>query len=65
MLPSISKECLVNGYPDVATRITGYELQQKGVGDCSVLCSLAVTAHHEFKHQYSQRLISNNIFPQD
>jgi calpain-7 len=22
-----------------------------------------VTAHHEFKHQYKTRLISNNIFP--
>ena len=27
VLPKISKECLVNGVPDVATRITGYELQ--------------------------------------
>jgi len=55
----------VNGIPDVATNITGYEIHQKKVGDCSVLCSLAVAAHHEFKHNHQVRLISNKIFPQD
>jgi calpain-7 len=55
----------VRGVPDVATAITGYEIMQKGVGDCSVLSSLAVTAHHEFKHHHKLRLISGNIFPQD
>jgi len=53
----------VRGVPDVATSITGYEIMQKKVGDCSVLSSLAVTAHHEFKHQHKTRLISGNIFP--
>lgn len=38
---------------------------QEKVGDCSVLSSLAVTAHHEFKHHHKTRLISCNIFPQD
>jgi len=42
----------VRGVPDVATQITGYEIMQKKVGDCSVLSSLAVCAHHEFKHNY-------------
>ena len=42
----------VRGVPDVATGITGYEIMQKKVGDCSVLSSLAVTAHHEWKHQH-------------
>lgn len=54
-----------NGVPVVADQITGYEIMQKSVGDCSVLCSLAVTAHHEFKHQHKIRLISSNIYPQD
>jgi hypothetical protein len=53
----------VNGVPDVATGITGYEIKQEKVGDCSVLSSLAVAAHHEFKHHHKMRLISANIFP--
>lgn len=53
----------VNGVPDVATQITGYEVKQKQVGDCSVLCSLAVTAHHEFKFNHQVKLISNHIYP--
>ena len=53
----------IGGVPDVASGITGYEIVQKKVGDCSVLSSLAVTAHHEFKHQHRVRLLSNNIFP--
>ena len=61
----LDKKYFVNGYPDIATHITGYEIMQKGVGDCSVLSSLAVSAHHEFKSNHSVRLISNNIYPQD
>ena len=38
---------------------------QNKVGDCSVLSSLAVAAHYEFKHKYQKRLISNKIYPQD
>lgn len=53
----------VRGVPVVADQITGFEIMQKGVGDCSVLSSLAVTAHHELKHNHSMRLISCNIFP--
>mmetsp|Transcript_9346 Transcript_9346/g.14129 ORF Transcript_9346/g.14129 Transcript_9346/m.14129 type:complete len:205 (+) Transcript_9346:371-985(+) len=53
----------VNGYPQVAHEITGYEIMQKKIGDCSVLSSLAVTAHHEWKSGYRERLISNHIFP--
>ena len=33
----------------IADEITGYEVQQKEVGDCSVLSSLAVAAHYEYK----------------
>ena len=36
---------------------------QKSVGDCSVLCSLAVMAHHELKLNYKSRLVSCNIYP--
>ena len=59
----LDSKYFVKGVPDVATGITGYEIMQKGVGDCSVLSSLAVTAHHEFKHQHKVRLISCNIYP--
>lgn len=59
----ISSEFLINGMPDIATQITGYEVQQKQVGDCSVLSSLAVAAHYEFKHKWTKKLISWNIFP--
>ena len=62
---ALDRKLFVNGLPDVATNITGFEIKQNSVGDCSVLSSLAVCAHHEFKHQYKQRLISCNIFPQD
>jgi hypothetical protein len=46
----IDSKHFVRGVPDIATAITGYEIKQSGVGDCSVLSSLAVAAHHEFKH---------------
>ena len=59
----LNKSNYVQGVPDVATKITGYEIKQKGVGDCSVLCSLAVTAHHEMKHDYKVKIISSKIFP--
>ena len=61
----ISREQLVNGMPDIATEINGYEVMQKQVGDCSVLSSLAVAAHFEFKHKYNRKLISWNLYPQD
>ena len=61
----LDKKYFVNGVPDVATKITGFEIMQENVGDCSVLSSLAVCAHHEFKHNHQMRLISCNIFPQD
>lgn len=51
--------------PDVATQINGYEITQKQVGDCSVLSSLAVAAHLEFKSGYKKKLISWLIYPQD
>lgn len=47
------------GRPDVATNITGYEVMQRKVGDCSVLSSLAVAAHYEFKLKHQKRLISS------
>jgi len=52
LIDVLDKQYYINGLPDVASQITGYEVQQKGVGDCSVLCSLAVTAHHEFKFNH-------------
>ena len=55
----------INGKPDIATEINGFEVMQKQVSDCSVLCSLAVCAHFEFKHKYTTKLISQNIYPQD
>lgn len=59
----LDKKYFVNGLPDVANGITGFEIMQKGVGDCSVLSSLAVCAHHEFKKGHKVRLISCNIYP--
>ena len=35
------------------------------MGDCSVLSSLAVAAHLEFKSGYKKKLISWLIYPQD
>ena len=64
-IDTISSDQFVNGKPDIATQINGYEVMQKQIGDCSVLSSLAVAAHFELKHQYKKRLISNKIFPQD
>ena len=55
----IDKKFYVNGTPDVATQITGYEIMQRKIGDCSVLSSLAVAAHYEFKHKHSRRIISS------
>jgi len=42
---TVSSEFYANGMPDIATNIIGYEVMQRGVGDCSVLSSLAVCAH--------------------
>jgi len=55
----------INGKPDVATGITGYEIMQRKIGDCSVLSSLAVSAHFELKMQYKKRIISCQLYPQD
>lgn len=38
--------------------------RQNLVGDCSVVASLAVAAHFEFKHNYTRKLVTNKIFPQ-
>ena len=51
--------------PDIATQVNGYEVMQKQVGDCSVLSALAVAAHFELKSNYTKRIITKNIFPQD
>lgn len=59
----LDKSHFKNGVPVVATGVTGYEIMQKGVGDCSVLTSIAVAAHHEFKFQHKVRLITDKIFP--
>ena len=64
-IDTISSDQFINGKPDIATNINGYEVMQKQIGDCSVLSSLAVAAHYELKHQYRKKLISNKIFPQD
>ena len=61
----LDRSHFVNGVPDVATGVTGYEIMQKKVGDCSVLSSMAVAAHHEFKFGHKVRLITDKIFPQD
>jgi hypothetical protein len=57
----ISSDMFRNGCPDVATDINGYEVSQRQVGDCSVLSSLAVAAHWEFKTK--RKLISWLIYP--
>ena len=49
----------------VANEINGYEVTQNAVGDCSVVSSLAVAAHYEFKHKYTRRILSSLIYPQD
>lgn len=61
----IDPKLYVNGRPDVATGISGYEIQQRKIGDCSVLSSLAVAAHYELKMKYQRRIISSQIFPKD
>ena len=61
----IPHEQFINGMPDIATGINGYEVMQKQVGDCSVLSALAVCAHYELKHHHKKRLLTANIFPQD
>ena len=48
----IDRSQYVQGRPDVATGITGYEVMQRKIGDCSVLSSLAVAAHYELKYKY-------------
>jgi hypothetical protein len=48
----IDRNLYINGRPDVATNITGYEVMQRKIGDCSVLSSLAVAAHYELKWKY-------------
>jgi len=55
----------VQGRIQVANYITGYEVKQDKIGDCSVLSSLAVAAHYELKWKHQRKLISNHIFPQD
>ena len=59
----IDRKNYIDGKPDVASSITGYEVMQRKIGDCSVLSSLAVSAHYEFKFKYQKKLISCNIFP--
>lgn len=48
----IDKAQYVNGRPDIATNISGYEVMQRKIGDCSVLSSLAISAHYELKWKY-------------
>ncbi len=55
----IDKQKYINGKPDVATGITGYEIMQRKIGDCSVLSSLAVAAHYEFKWHHQRKIISS------
>lgn len=61
----IDKSNYIGGKPDICTNITGYEVMQRKIGDCSVLSALAVAAHYEFKWKYQKRIITCNIFPQD
>jgi hypothetical protein len=49
--------------PDIATEINGYEVSQRQVGDCSVLSSLAVAAHFEFKSKWTKKIVSWLIYP--
>ena len=49
----------------IAVNINGYEVCQSSVGDCSVISSLAVASHYEWKHNYKRRIISSLIYPQD
>ena len=42
----------INGMPDIATQINGFEIMQKSVGDCSVLSSLAVAANLFFNSSF-------------
>jgi len=62
---TVPSDQYVNNVVDVATQINGYEVVQKNVSDCSVLSSLAVCGHFEFKHKHQRRIITQNIFPQD
>lgn len=54
----IDENKFVNARPDVATGINGYEVMQRKIGDCSVLSSLAVAAHYEFKWHHQRKIIS-------
>jgi len=48
----IDKQHYVNGRINVAQGVTGYEVVQDKIGDCSVVSSLAVAAHFELKSKY-------------
>ena len=49
----------------IADEISGFEINQRSVSDCSVICSIALAAQMELKHKYAKWIISCNIYPQD
>mmetsp|Transcript_7314 Transcript_7314/g.6517 ORF Transcript_7314/g.6517 Transcript_7314/m.6517 type:complete len:84 (+) Transcript_7314:427-678(+) len=55
----VDKSHYVDGHPDVATFVSGYEVMQRKIGDCSVLSSLAVAAHYELKMKHKKRIITS------
>lgn len=50
---------------NVGDEVSGFEVNQNSVGDCSVVASLALAGHLEWKLGYRKRIITCNIFPQD
>jgi len=50
---------------NVGDNVSGFEVNQNSVGDCSVIASLALAAHMECKMDHKKRLITCNIYPQD
>mmetsp|Transcript_22018 Transcript_22018/g.21752 ORF Transcript_22018/g.21752 Transcript_22018/m.21752 type:complete len:653 (+) Transcript_22018:95-2053(+) len=50
---------------NIGDNVSGFEVNQNSVGDCSVVASLALSGHLESKLNYTKRIITCNIYPQD
>ena len=60
-IPKKYKNPVIN----IGDEVSGFEVNQNSVGDCSVISSLALSGHMEWKLGWSKRIITGNIYPQD
>lgn len=61
----VPKKFRTDGIIPINRNITGFEINQSSVGDCSVISSLALCAHMECKMGYTKSVVTGNIYPQD